>query len=447
MNAGTIVRTSVLVGVVAAIGYWLFADTVRHHMPAARPDGEIRFAFWGGYDDYRMWSAVIDAFEDAQPDLTVRPEWHPLSGYTTKIRQQLVAGEAPDVMMFQDEPFPLHAPEQFASLDPFLAEDDEARAMLEDCWPSAVESFRPGASLHAAPVMGGTVLIYCNPDAFERASRVRAEPVTIPDSSWTLDDFTTLCRRLTIDEDGDGRTDQFGLLQPHWVYYLPFVWSHGARLLDDSRTHWALDGPAAVAAFELYADLRHRWTVTPMPMEYAGQNSDTAFLSGRVAMCVNGPWFQAFLRETRLRNRYRVVGIPHGPGGSATRATWDALCIYAKMSPRRQADAWRFVRFCLTTDTQRIFASHLRAIPARRAAAADYVRAGGGPASPSQAFVDSLATARLQPITPDWNTLSSAVRRHLTSVLLTGRTRATPAEAVQALASDPAIQAAFGGGP
>ena len=425
--------------------YWLFADTVRRQWPAGGESPAIRFAFWGGFDDYNMWREVIEAFHRTNPGVTVRPEWQPLSGYNQKIRQQLLGGVAPDVFMFQDEPFPIYAREQFAPIDAWIENDAEARAMLEDCWPTALDSFRLSDSLRGVPIMGGTVLVYCNLEAFDRAALVRGEAVPIPDADWTLEDFAEMCRRLTIDENADGRIDQFGFLQPHWVYYLPFIWSHGASLLDETRTRWALDGPPAVAAFGFYADLRHRWGVTPMPVEYAGQNSDTAFLSGRVAMCVNGPWFQAFLRETRLRDRVRVVPIPRGPGGNATRVTWDALCISAAVSENRQRSAWKFARFCLTADAQRRFASRLRAVPVRRAVAAEYVRAGGGPGSPAQAFVDSLATARLQPVTPNWNRMSAAVRRHLNSVLLPGKRAVRPEDAVRALASDPAISTAFGG--
>ncbi|MBN2560288.1 MAG: sugar ABC transporter substrate-binding protein [Phycisphaerae bacterium] len=462
MSVVRAVRALILVAVGGAVGYWLFADTVGRYRVSSRPANEIRFSYWGGFDDHLMWRSIIEAFEVHHPDLRVKPEWLPLSGYSTKMDQQFVAGDAPDVIMFQDEPFARYAAEQFADLAPFLRDDPETRRRLADCWPTAVSSFQQGGSLRGVPVMGGNVLIYCNLDAFERASRFHGERITPPSGGWTLDEFVATCLRLTIDEDGDGDVDQFAFMQPHWVYYLPFIWSHGARLLDEGREggsrfgpdgvtlleegrpRWALVGPEAVAAFAFYADLRHRWGVTPMPIEYAGQNSDTTFLSGRVAMCVNGPWFQAFLRETALRDRYCVVGIPSGPGGSWTRVTWDALCIYAKLPPPRQARAWRFIRFVLTAEAQEIFAAHQRAIPARRACAEAYVRDGGGPGSPAAAFVEAMKTARLQPITPAWMTMARAVRTHLTSVILDGAGRRSPEEAVAALASDPGIVETFG---
>ncbi len=439
----------VLVALVAlAAAPWLFSDTFARYRSASREgDGRLRFAYWGGYDDHLMWGKIVEAFHAAEPSIRIKREWLPLWGYVTKLDQQFLADEAPDIMMFQDEPFPRYAPEQFADIEPFLAADPLTRLWLDDCWPTAAASFQFAGRLRGMPIMGGNVLIYCNLDGLELAEKVRGQAIRIPKGGWTLEEFLELCRRLTIDVDGDGRTDQFGLLQPHWVYYLPLLWSHGADLMDESRSRWTLQGPAAGAAFQTYADLRHRWAVSPVPIQYAGQNSDTAFLSGRVCMCLNGPWFQAFLRETRLRDRYAVLQIPAGPGGSTTRVTWDALCIYAKSPPKRQADAWRFLRFVLSVESQSVVAAHQRAIPARRSAAEAFVQFGGGPDSPSAEFIEAMGSARLQPITPAWMAIGRSMSRAMNSLILDGPGRKSPEQALAELASDPVVIHSFGASP
>lgn len=432
--------------VAVAVTVWLFGDTIAKYAASPSANDAIRFAYWGGYEDHVTWTEVIAAFHRHEPDVVIRQEWLPLSGYLTKIDQQLVAGAAPDVFMFQDEPFPRYAREHFVDIGSLGAGDEEMSRRLADCWPAAITSFREDNSLRAVPIHGGNVLVYCNPDAFARASRFRGHAIDMPRDDWTLDDFVTLCKMLTIDEDGDGVPEQFGLLQPHWVYYLPFIWSHGATLLDESRTHWTLTGPEAIAAFQLYADLRHRYGVTPTPMEYAGQNSDTAFLSGRVAMCVNGPWYMPYLNQTRLRGRYKVVGIPSGRVPGRSRVTWDSLCINAAATPAKRKQAWRFVRFVLSDEAQTIFARHQRAVPARQSISRRFIEFGGGNGSPAAAFVDAMRTARLQPITKDWLPMDSVVRRHLISVILDGDARKSPQQAIDALANEPIIRKSFGRG-
>ncbi|MCB9858447.1 MAG: sugar ABC transporter substrate-binding protein [Phycisphaerales bacterium] len=424
---------------------WLFADTLRHHFGAAAGANAIRFAYWGGYQDHRIWSEIVAEFNRREPGISIRQEWLPLSGYLTKLDQQFVAGDAPDVVMFQDEPFPRYARQHFVDLAPFIAADADMPQRTADCWPTAIASFRDGESLRGLPVHGGNVLVYCNPDAFARASRFHGRTIAMPDNDWSIEQFVNLCIDLTIDENGDGEPEQFGLLQPHWVYYLPFIWAHGATLLDESRSHWTLTGPAAVESFQLYADLRHRFRVTPTPLEYAGQNSDTAFLSSRVAMCVNGPWYMPFLNDTHLQGRYRVVGIPSGRAPGTTRVTWDALCINSACTKSTQDRAWRFVRFAMSDEAQLIFARSQRAIPARKSMGAKFVDLGGGENSPAAAFIAAMGSARLQPITKHWLPMDSVVRRHLLSVILDGDARRTAEQAVSALANEPIIKQSFGG--
>lgn len=428
----------------AAIAWWLFADTYRRYVPAESSRDILRFSYWGSIDDKQMWDEIIARFESAEPQWRIHGEWLPLYGYATKLDQQFVAGGAPDIILFQDEPFPRRADEQFADLDEFLANDSNVQRMLEDCRPTARASFMHNGSLRGFPIMGGNVLVFCNLDAFDRAARSRGEAIALPANDWTLDDFVELAIKLTVDLDGDGRIDQFGFMQPQWVYYLPFIWSHGAALLDESLTRWTFTGPEAIASLSMFADLRHRWHVTPLPSEYAGQNFDTAFLSGRVAMCINGPWFEQFLMQTGLKLRHSVAPIPRGPGGSATRVTWDALCVYAKSSARKREAAWRFLKTAMSDEAQASIARRLRAVPARKSAAERFVHAGGGPGSPAAMFVDAMSSGRMQPITEHWETMSRPIARHVTSLLFDGPARRTPEQVVDALRTDMDIQRCFG---
>ncbi|QDV90222.1 Bacterial extracellular solute-binding protein [Phycisphaerae bacterium RAS2] len=428
----------------------LVAGLVWTLTPAFRPSAAtltsepLRFSYWGGVDDHRMWSEIVDGFHASQPGLRVRGEWLPLSGYSVKLSQQFIGRTAPDIILFQDEPLPRYARE-FVELTRWVQTDPIVQAICDDFQPGAREALQVESQLRGVPVMGGVTLIYCNLAAFRRAADFHGRPILKPGPMWTLDEFVLLCRDLTLDLNGDGRTDQYGFFQPHWVYYLPFAWSCGASLTDESGSTWALAGAPAERAFALYADLRHRWIVTPSPGDYAGQNSDTAFLSGRVAMCVNGPWFQTFLAGTALEGDYAVAPIPAGPGGSASRATWDGLCIYRGCEGERAAGARRFLAYALGEAAQTVVARHQRAIPVRRSCGAAFVEFGGGAGSPADVFLNELARARMQRATPDWVEMSRCVSRHLTSVLLEGDARRSPSEAISALARERVIRERFSG--
>jgi ABC-type glycerol-3-phosphate transport system substrate-binding protein len=182
--------------------------------------------------------------------------------------------------------------------------------------------------------------------------------------------------------------------------------------------------------------------VSPLPVEMAEMSTDAAFLTGRVAMCISGPWMQPFLVETTLRDDYAIVHVPRGPGGRATRVTWDSLCIYDHIGEARTELAWRFIKFACGEPGQEIVARYQRSVPALRSAAQSFREYDRGVGS--YKFVDALEYARMQPISPYWNEMERTIHRHMSDLLNELGRRQTPDEFLDSLASDPVIQRCFG---
>lgn len=427
------IRLLLATGIVLAVGWWLFADTVRHYCPLPADPSTIRFAHFGSYQDYQIWGEVIAAFERRHPELTVRQEYvvGMYGAYNTKLRQQMLSQTLPHVFLIQFSPF-AHLAEGFADLTGRVADPVEGLD-LSGFAPTAVGSFTHQGRLRALPVSGGNLLIYCNPDCFARAAAHRGREVPLPDDNWTIADFRELAEDLTCDFDGDGQLDQFGFWQPRWVYYLPFLWSFGAEVLDESGSRWRLVGPEAENALRFYQELRVGQRVSPRPDEVAQMFQDVGFLTGKTAMCVNGPWFQPFLAETRLGDRFHVAHIPTGPAGRVTRVTWDGICIAANLPSVQEDNAWKFARFVCSEQAQRILAGTRRALPTCSAALSSFTAADGG--RRTEKFVAALAYSRTQPVTPFFRQMDYAINRHLRS-LLREEDAVSPVQCLAQLAAD-----------
>ncbi|MCK4660791.1 MAG: extracellular solute-binding protein [Phycisphaerae bacterium] len=435
-----------LIAAVLVVGYLLFADTVRHYTHQAVDPHVIRFSHFGTYQDYETWGEVIRAFEVDHPGLRVRQEyvagWYGM--YDTKMRQQILSGTLPHVVLVQYGPFRGIA-RHFESLDDCLPAGFPAEPPLNELDPIALGCFQVDECQRGLPVCGGNLLIYCNPECFQRAGKHRGHEIPLPDDNWTMSDFRRVAEELTCDLDGDGKVDQFGFWQPRWVYYLPFIWSFGAEVLDETNTQWRLIGPAAEAAMQFYQELRFPHQVSPRPEEVAQMVQDVGFLTGKVAMCVNGPWFQPFLARTRLADTYHVAHIPIGPGGRVTRVTWDGVAMRGGLPEAQRRHAEAFVGFVCSHKAQVILTRTQRALPALRSAAAEFTRGDLG--RTSQRFVEALSYSRLQPETPHFRAMDRAINRHLVR-LLAEHNRPTAAKMLADLAADPAIVKAFpeGGG-
>jgi multiple sugar transport system substrate-binding protein len=438
---GGVVRV-VGVSACAVVGlWWLFGDTVAKYRGARRDGRVISFSHFGGAEDYALWSDIIAAFEVEHPGIDIKQEFVPgwYGRYESNLRRRIVTGSTPTVALVQ-------AMSMANFAEHFVDVSDGSVVRTSDMrWaPTSIESLcvagANGTSLHGLPVSGGCLLIYWNPECIQRASEHRGAPIAEPTSDWTMDDFRDLARQLTCDFDGDGAIDQFGFWRPRWVYYLPFTWSFGARMVgDDGR--WSLQGEAAEAALGFYRDLTRDHRVCPLPEETPQMIQDVGFLTSRVGMCVNGPWFMPFLGATRLRDVYRVAPIPRGPAGRSTRVTWDGLCVAKSATEAERQSASRFVEFCLSTKSQAMIAEAGRALPANTNAWGAFD--GDGREDQRRPFIDAFDDARLQWSGDGFPVIDRVLNRRLLTFISEASTE-SPREFLDALRGDPVLVEWFG---
>lgn len=404
---------------------WLFADTYNHYY--GQKENALRVSYWGSYREHEMWKEIAAAFHKQYPGIPLKREYI-TDRYEEKIQQLLLSNDAPDVMLFQDEPLPRFiTSDKFQPLDDFCRTQGIEMDLDRDYWDTAVQSFRQGGQTYGIPIWGGDCLLIYNRDAFRSAG------VPEPPERWTLDQFLATCKRLTADTDGDGRLDRFAFDIPGWVYWLPFHYAYGSDYLDATRKRWTLWGPEAEAAYQLWQDLRYKHHVAPQRAELT-EGGNVAFMTGRVAMFVSGPWAMPPLNEAGVD--FDIADIPSGPGGHGTRVTWDALVMFAGSTKKDWA--WKFMHFATSLPAQQIVARFQRSVPALKEAKDAFIRAN--PRVHAERFIHALAYARFQPITEHWMLMSREVNSE-TDLMLDNRQSA--AESLRRLARNPHLAKCF----
>ena len=440
-------RRALVFLIAVVVGWWLFLDTYRRHAAVPDGSGEIRFVHFGSYEDFEFWRDVIADFQREHPGTHIRQEYVVGLGdqYNIKMRRQILSHTLPEVALIQLAPFHELA-EHFENLDRMFGDvaqpngktGERPRERLSHfalrhstfskppplakgglggvLEPTGLAAFRVGDVQRGLPISGGNLLIYANRTCFERAERFHGRPVPLPADDWTIEDFIRTAEMLTCDFDHDGRIDQFGFWLPRWVYFLPFIWSFGADVTDAAMTRWTFTGPQAENAMRFYRQLATGDRVCPRDEEVPQLFQDTGFLTGRTAMCVNGPWFMPFLAKTDLAEAYVVAPIPRGPCGRATRITWDGVVMRKDLPPQRRAIAWQFIEWMLSRDVQDRLARTGRALPARAESQAAFVAVDEARRRP---FVEALSYSRLQSAAPPLakgglggGTLDRIINRH-----------------------------------
>jgi len=416
------------------VGAWLFADTYHRWHRADDADRPIRFAHFGSYEDFELWRDVIAEFERDHGGVRVKQEY--VVGfdgrYHAKLNQQFMSGSEPDVALVQLGPF-LSMADRFADLSD-LRDADGADAFDA----TAMRAFHVDARQPALPIGGGPLLIYLNERCVARAQEDGQLSPGVPAYDWTTEEFVRFAKALTKDFDRDGVIDQYGFWLPRWVYYLPFSWSMESRFSQGTPPRWAFTDRAAIEALAFYQRLALKDAVCPRAADVPQLFQDTGFLTGRVAMCVNGPWFEPFLAKTKLAKSYRVLPIPRGAAGRATRVTWDGVGVSRRLSGRRAELARAFVVFLRSPSVQDRIGQTGKAIPAR-VSSWDAYRAAG---SSRRRFLEAMRYARLQPRVARFDELDRAINRRL-EMLIDPAEPITPKRCMIELRDDPAIREMF----
>lgn len=192
----------------------------------------------------------------------------------------------------------------------------------------------------------------------------------VPEPPTTTDELVRLAVENTVDEDGNGRIDRYGLV---WNYTepffaIPFITGFGGWVFREPETRPpvpALDTPAMRDALGFIRDLREVHGVSPANCDY--ELADSLFKAGRAAMIVNGDWsWSDYLESPEIDAAIAVL-----PTVSATNLPMQPMVapkgysLNANTTGATAEAAMAFVRHMTAEDTQRRLVQRLRMLPVR----------------------------------------------------------------------------------
>jgi multiple sugar transport system substrate-binding protein len=282
---------------------------------------------------------IIARFEEANPDILVQLEAVAGRDYYTRLLTQIAANDAPDIMQIGDDAVPMFVDAgAFLPLDDFITGDYPLDANIY--LPGVLEPGQWDGQQWLMPKDFTPLGVYYNKAIFDEYG------VEYPQDGWTWDDLLETAQALTMDSDGDGRTDLWGIqLTANWTTGFEYwIAAAGGQLISEDGTQFVgyMDSPETVAALQFYADLYNEYQVAPPPADFnlwAGGNAE--FDNGQAAMRIFGRWPQAGLRENPNVD-LGVVGVPAGEE-RANILFWGGFGIFS--GTKHPEAAWRFLKF------------------------------------------------------------------------------------------------------
>jgi len=256
----------------------------------------------GGYAD--ALAMAVESFQEQNPDLEIERLELPYGS----LYERLVIGfregtGAVDVVMLDDT----WATEFMA--EGWLADLEALGGGLDPDFiegPEAVSRYPyPDGTLHAVPFVGNVEMMAYRRDLFEEHG------LDHPPASWS--DLLTAARTIDgAEEDISGVVFRGVKANPIVTGFLPILWAHGGRVVDDEGEA-ALDSPEALDALELYLELKD---YAPRGVEtYNSSEVRDALQQGTTAMSIElWPSWAPSLDDPEVSEVPGLIEVVPAPG-------------------------------------------------------------------------------------------------------------------------------------
>jgi multiple sugar transport system substrate-binding protein len=373
------------------------ADAPTQPPAASSGKTQISYMMWGAPEELEVWKQVVADFEKANPDISVDVQVSDWDSYWTKLNTLMGANTPPDVFAM-DAPLYLDWQSRgvLLNLQPYI---DKTPGFLDGFYPQTLKAYQTADGYYGMPRDFQTIAIFYNKEMFDAAK------VPYPSADWTLDDLRATAKKLTLDKNNDGKTDQYGFGPDLWdmeLFWSEAIWAYGGDILNADHTKSLIGDPNARKAWEFIEAMVKDGSI-PTPT-VSGEYGGDLFQSKMAAMIPIGHW--AVPGYVQAGIKLGAAPMPKGPAGQATSVN-SAGFVVARDSKNPDA-AWKFVQFALSETGQKRLAELGFAIPVLKSVAESpaYLNAGD---LDQKLFLDALSYAHMKPVFRGYDEWASAV--------------------------------------
>ncbi|MCG6113819.1 MAG: extracellular solute-binding protein [Mesorhizobium sp.] len=304
-----------------------------------------------GFGDW--WRAAAEAFAAENPGLSINLIEVPFSDHHNQLTTRLIAGNPPDLAHISARFFYNFADEGLLEpLDDYLASIDWNE---EDFIPGQQDMRRDG-KIYGQLLLGYSYGLFYNRDMFEEAG------IELPTD---LDSMLDAAETLTVDRDGDGRPDQFGMVWPTAATTSSYVYL--TYLITGMGKDWVDRDGNFIERDDLRTAFAHINRLLEVGATPAGLDSNPArqlFWQGNAAMYIDGSWAVAYKNDAAesVQAAYAVAPLPLADQAAGPS---NVLAVPAGLPEERREAALKFVGMISSPEWQQNYATISGNPPAR----------------------------------------------------------------------------------
>lgn len=317
----------------------------------------VEIEYWQYFFDARVQAMeqLIENFEAANPDITVKMTHFPYADYRTKVAAAIPAGEGPDVVqLFYGW---LNDYKSAQLIQPLPSDVFNADTIDAEFFPM-VGAMREGDNYWALPTAVRSLALFYNTRLFEEAG--------IDGPPETLDEMMEIGRQLT-ERDGAGNITRAGMTmgmtaQDHHWFREGLVRQFGGEpYLNDYQTvNYNTD--AGRAAMEYYLGMGADDGIAAIGFMDEPQ---AAFKAGLAGMHIDGSFRIGSLNKTRGLD-WAVTELPaNAEGARSNYSSYWVNAITTKAEGEKYDAAVKFMEYITSDEAMQIWLDVVGELPAK----------------------------------------------------------------------------------
>jgi len=351
-----------------------------------------------------VWDTVIQDFHQKNPDIHIKVQVGPHSSteYHAIVAQRLKNRDKSVDIFFMDVIWP----PEFANAG--WALDLTSRFPVNEqnkFLPGPITANTYYGKIYGVPCYLGAGLFYYREDLLKK---YRFKPPTL----W--EEMLTQGQVIMQGENEPGLhiySGQFKQYEGLVCDMMEFIWSNGGAVIDQETGKAILDEPAVVEAVSFVRDRIIGKAAPRGAINYEEPESLDLFIQGKAIFHRNWPYAWAVAndpKKSKVAGKIGAGSLPAFPGHSSasTLGGWQFGVNHYSTHPE---EAWRFIQFMTSHETQKILALQASLAPTRKSVYQDpeiqKKRAH------LKAFLPAFEKARPRPLSPVYPMISQELQR------------------------------------
>jgi len=305
--------------------------------------------------------SMIDEFNKAHPKWYIKPEG--MGSYSVlkqKLLASLIAGNQPEISLaYESWISKFYNAKKIVIFDNYVKDKQELNNIKKDLFDVFVKSCTIDGKFVSFPFNKSTPVLYYNKDLFKKYN------INQPPKTW--EEFIKIAKKLTIDENHDGKIDIYGTIsRANDTDFLNFLKQNGGGIMSSDGKKILFNQKEGIEALKFFYAWKYLYNIADFyvsgnPYEY--QNDFTA---GKCAMII-GSCVSRFFMKYSLTFKLGTAPL-FGNKKKAVLVYGTNIVLFKNATDEQKKAGWEFIKWFISPENTARWSKETAYMPVRKSA-------------------------------------------------------------------------------